>query len=37
MFQQRMVSYTMLRQSSRIEKKFANILEEYDTWSKVFD
>ena len=32
-FQQRMVSYAMLRQSSRIGKQYANMLEKFDTWS----
>ena len=36
-FQTRIISYAMLRQPSRIGKKYANMLEKYDTWSQVFD
>ena len=36
-FQPRMISYATLRRLSRIEKQYANMLEEYDTWSQVFD
>ena len=36
-FQPRMTSYATLRRLSRIGKQYANMLEEYDTWSQVFD
>ena len=35
-FQQRIVFYAILRQSSRIGKQYANMLEKFDTWSQVF-
>ena len=38
LFQPRMIpSYAALRRLSRIGKQYANMLEEYDTWSQVFD
>ena len=36
-FQPRMISYATLRRLSRIGKQYANMLEEYDKWSQVFD
>ena len=36
-FQPRMFSYVTLRRLSRIGKQYANMLEEDDTWSQVFD
>ena len=33
----RISSYATLHRSSRIRKQNANMLEEYDTWSQVFD
>ena len=33
----RISSYTTLHRLSRIGKQYANMLEEYDTWSQVFN
>ena len=33
----RISSYATLHRLSRIEKQYTNMLEEYDTWSQVFD
>ena len=33
----RIYSYASLQRLSRIGKQYANMLEEYDTWSQVFD
>ena len=36
-FRPRRIPYTTLNRLSRIGKQYANILEEYDTWSQVFN
>ena len=36
-FQPRMIFYATLSRLSRIGKQYANMLEEYNTWSQVFD
>ena len=36
-FQPRMISYATLRRLSCTGKQYANMLEEDDTWSQVFD